>query len=496
MSDRQRRWICRLIFLVACLLPTGWFYARFALQPNQQTWSKELELALGLPLQVANVSTPNPSQIRLQHLQWTHPELGRIARIDQIDIRQTDVQGTEFRKWFQASVLQQQRWHIHRMEVSESALPQLLETLHQQWFRRHRTSALPEIQIDDLLVFPDLEFDSLDADAHRPSLRLTNLKVHRSAETENSVTLRLLVEGQVLPRIRGPIVNMQESPEQTIPFEVLLDRELKEGMYSTQCFLKVQRPLPFKYLGLAGVPKILVQHNFRFSGKFLGWVNDHDWGILVTEAHLWGDPATHPSGQFELRDLVDWIQPPVTDQEIPLQGAAQLMVSEAKLQSRWNNTPRLLSLDAQLSAQNGVLSKTFLANLKEALCYESLTPNPIAPYVRFQQLGVRMLANESHLELHPLESAQHHALIIAEQQVLLQATDTPLPLSRFYQAKQPGAGPFENLANLMPAVTATPWATDLKSSPVRQALYEQPSDHFMQGNMLESEAATPTISQQ
>lgn len=485
MSDRKRRWICRLFFLVACLMPTGWLIMRVAFQPSATQWSAELELALGLPLDVGRVQTPNAREIHLHQLTWDHPESGRVAELNRIEIHQTQVPASEVRKWHQSSVLPTQRWIIPRLELPQAALPDFLQTLHQQWFLRQRLTTLPEIQIQELVVTDPAPSRAAGASS-RPALRLEQVVIRTeqpsplSAESPTWPTLMIL--GKVLPLVRGPVVGMEEAPELAVPFALRIERQKHDSDFQTHWFLTLDKPLPVRALNLNGIPPILSARNLRVSGKFLGWADSRQWGFQLVDAHIWGDPAQFPlSGGFDLADLVDWVQGRASrSNALLIDGEAKLKISQAHIQATWNHRPELVSLDASLQADNGGISSSFLSALQQALRYEPQSPGRLPQVTRFDRLGVRILAGHGRLRLEALPNANNQRTLMQYgDEVLLQATETDFHLSDFYRTAGLNQGTFDQLSSLLPSVT---WPTSLEQdSALRQALYQAPDDSFLPG---------------
>ena len=60
MSDNQRRFVCRIVFLLLCALPTAiGVYAAFH-RPSPIQWQNLIRAQLGIPVRIASVETPVP----------------------------------------------------------------------------------------------------------------------------------------------------------------------------------------------------------------------------------------------------------------------------------------------------------------------------------------------------------------------------------------------------------------------------------------------------
>lgn len=61
MSDDQRRTLCRIVFLLVCVLPTATILYFMFHRPGAQQWERMVRAELGLPVKIESVETPTPT---------------------------------------------------------------------------------------------------------------------------------------------------------------------------------------------------------------------------------------------------------------------------------------------------------------------------------------------------------------------------------------------------------------------------------------------------
>lgn len=117
LSDAQRRFLCRIVFVVACLLPT-WIVAQWAVFPTSRSeWRIRASHVLGWPVNLDSVQTPTPQQVVFRHFRlndtahgawldlhdvtWSRTKTGQI-----ISLRDVDLTLTQFSEWVQHACVQ------------------------------------------------------------------------------------------------------------------------------------------------------------------------------------------------------------------------------------------------------------------------------------------------------------------------------------------------------------------------------------------------------
>ena len=68
MSDNQRRFFCRLLFLFFCFLPTAVIIYRACHPRTPEFWQRTIQSQLGIATEIADVETPVPGQTLLRGL--------------------------------------------------------------------------------------------------------------------------------------------------------------------------------------------------------------------------------------------------------------------------------------------------------------------------------------------------------------------------------------------------------------------------------------------
>ena len=68
MSDNQRRFFCRLLFLFFCILPTAIIVYRAAHPQTPEFWQRSIQSQLGIATQIVDIETPAPGETVLRGL--------------------------------------------------------------------------------------------------------------------------------------------------------------------------------------------------------------------------------------------------------------------------------------------------------------------------------------------------------------------------------------------------------------------------------------------
>ena len=87
MSDNQRRVLCRLIFLLVCVLPTSITSYWICHPQTADDWALAIQAKTGLEASIDFVETPSPYETVLHNLRLTDPEYGTLFETVQVRIR-------------------------------------------------------------------------------------------------------------------------------------------------------------------------------------------------------------------------------------------------------------------------------------------------------------------------------------------------------------------------------------------------------------------------
>ncbi len=82
MSDNQRRFFCRVIFLLACVLPTATAIYVVAHQPTADQWAQKIQAELPIKVTVESVETPFPNRVVLRGLSVEPTETGWFSEFN------------------------------------------------------------------------------------------------------------------------------------------------------------------------------------------------------------------------------------------------------------------------------------------------------------------------------------------------------------------------------------------------------------------------------
>lgn len=122
MSDNQRRVLCRLLFLLACAIPTS-ISSYWIFHPQTAAgWAQAIQAETGIAASIDFVETPSPYETVLHQLRLTDPEHGTLLDTVQVRIR--------FGKYVEVEV----PYEVH--QVDNHGLARLLKTMHQNTVRR------------------------------------------------------------------------------------------------------------------------------------------------------------------------------------------------------------------------------------------------------------------------------------------------------------------------------------------------------------------------
>ncbi len=86
LSDNQRRIVCRLAFLILCLLPASVAIYSIFHQPGPADWEKRIQAQLGIKTRIESVVTPLPDCVVLRGIEIIDPDSGISARLQELTI--------------------------------------------------------------------------------------------------------------------------------------------------------------------------------------------------------------------------------------------------------------------------------------------------------------------------------------------------------------------------------------------------------------------------
>ena len=122
MSDNQRRVLCRLIFLLACAIPTLVSSYWICHPQTADGWAQAIKAETGVEASIDFVETPTPYETVLHKLRLTDPEHGVLLDTAQVRIR--------FGKYVDVEI----PYEVDH--VDNRGLARMLKTMHQNTVRR------------------------------------------------------------------------------------------------------------------------------------------------------------------------------------------------------------------------------------------------------------------------------------------------------------------------------------------------------------------------
>lgn len=432
MSDRRRRWICQLVFVVACVLPTAWVALRILYQPGPDHFARQLQLQLGVPVRLERVTTPTPDLTILYGVSFQHPETGTWATADRWSLCWVDSP-------------QHARWQIDHLQLDESNLLDLFEHLHRSVLRQHlpgtRPTAepagrqLPTLHVQSLEVLSRDRQLASTAPTPPLALRLKDVTVawQWHAATQRP---RLEVAAKLLPPRRDRDVLTAGVPTPEVPVLCYLERRLDSlgsptsPNFSTHWEVAVlERPAPVAWINLQAWPASLRSASAaaRFQGLLTGNVSDRGWRV---------DCRQSQADDWDLSDLEYAISGRRSRTQAPLKLQIQHLawVGQAGGGPGWESA-QLESAQLECSAENGELAADLVLAATRALTLPAA--NPAVRQVAHAALEAETNANEIAAAPDPLEDltvrfAQLHVSLRWESGQLwlrpLPGTDGPLPL--------------------------------------------------------------------
>jgi hypothetical protein len=353
LSDRTRRFVCSLLWLLFGLAPSvlvvGWCIWRNT-PYDAQAAADALSREMGLRVTLARLTHAQPGATRIEGLQLVNPENGQaVFRCRAMDVTWTtapDSQG-QIRRWLTLDATSP--------ELSADGLEELVRTL--QHVMQSRTSlAEPRVRL---------------------SLGTVPLRSAEGTQTLNEVTCQVeATPGGVQSQMSFRLADLA-MPE---PARIGLARNRQTTPPTLRFdFSTGGAPLPCNLL-TAVVPEL---GKAGPNSRFLGWL----WASRMPDG--WQGELAGQISQIDLDGLVsDW-------SSHKFSGTAQLSVQIARFRRG-----RLEEIAGVLSSGPGVISRSLLAAAVERLGLtrggDPSTPGDLVPY---EQMAIAFLLNRQGLRV-------------------------------------------------------------------------------------------------
>jgi len=427
MSDRRRRWICQLLFIGLCVLPTAWVLLNIVYRPSPAYFAQQLQLQLGVPVTVLQLTTPNPDLALLQGVELRHPETGTWAVADRWAVLKGPTPVTP-------------RWQISTLRIQQETLGEFIDQLHRSVVQQRMTAAassqdgrmggsLPTLHVQTLEVvsIPSGVSDDAASESRATSrqvaLRLKDVVITWQWPAGSELPRLELAAKLVPPRGERDFLSTGiETPE--IPLLCYLERRPlpaatgRRPAYLTHWEITaLERPVPLAWLNLASWPTFLRQRAAgSFQGLLQGAVADRQWSLNCQQARLDG---------LDLSDLEFFL----TGQRSQNQAAMRLRIHHLGWSGLSGGPAAWEACDVDVQAVDGQLAGELIQAAAQALTLDDIHPaerqvaylpeSPSKSVVRFAELnlGVRLRAGQ--LWLRPLE-----------------VTGKPLPILRGFNGQE------------------------------------------------------------
>ncbi len=405
MSDRWRRWLCQLVFIAVCVLPTAWVLLRIAYQPGPAHFAQQLQLQLGVPVSVERVTTPTPDLTLLHQVKLRHPETGTWAEAD----RWALIPGTS---------LAAPRWRIEHLSIQEASLGDFFEQLHNTVVRQRLSTvgqasqavALPTIHVHTLEVVPaKIDEPRTPATASPVALRLKDVAITWQVNPQSHLP-RLELAAKVTPPRRDRDLLSTGMPQPEIPLLCYLERiptphsNSHRSSHVTQWELAaLDRPVPMAWLNFASWPPFIRQRSeVTFQGLLSGRVVDNRWWVSCHQTRLEG---------LDLSDLEFFL----TGQRTQNQAPVRLQIQELGWSGLVGGAAQWEACDVDLHAGIGELAGWLVQYATQALdlphtdsavrlasFVSNAAPNDA---IGFAEMNVGVRLRDGQLLLRPLDSA-------------------------------------------------------------------------------------------
>lgn len=196
MSDNQKRIVCRLLFIVCCVVPTAIVLKWIFTPPTTMQWESHIKSHLGLITKIENVHTPLPQETILENVRALDIAKNRPIELGTITIANTEkgrsviLQDLGIQNYTLANLLK--RIHMQVSESRDLARPYAIylkqATIHSTDFNNQKlVQSLHNILIQVIPGERRLELSikfKLQPDAESPYIQLTHVRLLESKPDE------------------------------------------------------------------------------------------------------------------------------------------------------------------------------------------------------------------------------------------------------------------------------------------------------------------------
>ena len=361
MSTNGRIALCRIAFLILCVLPTVAVAVVIARTESKDIWEKQLKAELGLSVSIQSVRRSRPGVVLLSGVQIRDPEIGLLAEIDQAEVAYHD----------QGLVVV-----ASQVKLRKSQLHQIHRLLQDRVLRRwEKTSGVVAIRTNELYLTsakaePVEKFTDAVCKISPTKEGCRIALSFRSPDSETGESVQCLAE--------------RKRSASTPPSTAWM---IKTGGAAIRCSVLGETIPAVCYLG----------HNCRFNGMI--WVE-------LTSDGVNGDV----NGRFINVDLDQ-----IVSGQFPhkMEGIAQLDLKRARFQNG-----RLVDAAGSLECPQGVIGSELLAAASENLRMRS-PERSFAEARNFRNLNISFNINQRELAIRGQADNRGSVLHDAMQQPLL-----------------------------------------------------------------------------
>jgi hypothetical protein len=191
LSDPQRRLICRLAFVLGCLVPTGVTFYLIMHPLSAGDWARLIKAETGVSVQIAQVETPTPTRIVFRNVSFSDGSLAQVGCIPEIHV--------EFDEIVRVSI--RDNINLDSLAISEMVRQFRDGTLAQARVDRLWSVALDKVTISDShrpdrsLLVSDVAM-SIEPRSPREMMMQLAFRVS-GAQAESDIALRVLRDDTV-----------------------------------------------------------------------------------------------------------------------------------------------------------------------------------------------------------------------------------------------------------------------------------------------------------
>ncbi len=138
-SDNQRRFFCRVIFMLGCIAPTLSLVYWIMHRPTAAQWAREIQAELGVETVIDSIETPLPRVTILRGVKFMDPEHGKILDATEIEVVFAETENRVFIN--------------HKLSLTNSGIIKLVQLINENPVRRHVADRPWVVSLDGVTIY-------------------------------------------------------------------------------------------------------------------------------------------------------------------------------------------------------------------------------------------------------------------------------------------------------------------------------------------------------